>query len=97
LAGGLRLLAPLVVAGVLASYGGEHSVAVRVAVVGIVASEMLLQALIAPMSGYQQRHELWNLVPFLGWVIAWKLGTVLSRHCRAGSPDVRDASVHARH
>jgi hypothetical protein len=81
----------------LATFGSDHPMAIRVAAAGIVASEMLVQAMIAPLVGYRRRYVLWSLLPVWGWVIGWRLGTRLSRLCRTGSSDVYEASIPAAH
>jgi hypothetical protein len=95
--GGVALVSPLAVAVALATYGSGHSMVDRVAAVGIIVSEVLMQAVIAPLVGYRRRYVLWCLLPFWGWVIAWRLGTRLGRLCRTGSRAVRDTSVSAFH
>jgi len=77
--GGIALVAPLVVGVALAASTSDHSVAGRVGAAGILVSTLLVEALVAPLVGYRRRNVLWSLLPFWGWIIAWRIGTRLTR------------------
>ena len=94
--GGIALVAPLVIGVTLAIFASDQSgLVIRAVAFGIIVSELLIQAVLAPLVGYRRRYVLWSLLPLWGWVIAWQFGTRLARLSRTGSPQVRDSSVAA--
>jgi hypothetical protein len=60
----------------------DRSLRVRIAYLVWELSALLVLALVAPIVGKRRRDVLWAIVPFWGWIIAWRFGVGLTRVAR---------------